>query len=229
VHFDAMEPDEFLEAVWDSHNFEINIVRLLGSGDISIVNKLLESFNKFQPFGSEVTLCAAFFDALASILIKVDDRKWMYLIAKNQDREIDHGISRLINSFLCSRKEKENIICNVLELLCNLTEQLDDINNRQSILDVPNKALVQVLSEENVNDKIINYSITFLAAVASYDSGRDAEVESMTEESYQIVRVDLVRFGIREVLMPIFTSTNLGLIEVLNIIDFINQYPENIP
>jgi hypothetical protein len=101
-----MEPDKVLEAVWDSHNFDRNVATLLGSRDISIVNKLLELFNTFQPFGSEFTISVEFFVALASILITLDDRKWMYLIAKNQDREIDHGISRLINSFLYHGRKK---------------------------------------------------------------------------------------------------------------------------
>jgi hypothetical protein len=98
----------------------------------------------------------------------------------------------------------------------------------QSIFDAP---LVQILSEENINDKIIiiNYGITFLSTVISSDL---EEEEDTTNESLQIVRVDLVRFRICEVLMPILTRTgilSLGVRDVLYIFNFINKRPEDIP
>jgi hypothetical protein len=184
-NYDVMEPDEFLEYVWHGHNFQGNVARLLHSGNISIVTKLLELFNQYFPFGSELIISVEIFDALSCILIEMDDRKWIYLIGKNQEKEIDHGLSRLINSFLCSQKEKEIIISSVLKLMCHFTQFNDsNFDNMSNILDAPNvsKALVKILIEEKTNNKITGYCLKFLNEIVTYDF----EEEPDTEDQLQV-------------------------------------------
>jgi hypothetical protein len=78
-NYSEMESDEFLKAVWQSHNFDSNVARLLRSGDILIVNKLLDSLNLHHSFGGELTISVVILNALASILIAIDDKKRIYL------------------------------------------------------------------------------------------------------------------------------------------------------
>jgi hypothetical protein len=235
---DELEPEEFLQAVWASYNFQRNLARLFCSGNVSIVNKLLESFDHINPFSSEVPLSAKIFDSLASILITVDDRKWIYLIAKNQEKEIDHGISRLINSYLCTQKDKDVVICNALKLMWSYTDEhfvksrcLYESNSGNminiNILAAPNmfKALVKIISEERMNDTIMEYCLHFLSSLLSYNS---IEQPGTTEASLQIVRVDLVRFGICELLIPLLGGSRY-VIKALTITHFISKCPEYIP
>lgn len=184
------EPGEFLEDVWHGQDFQGNVARLLHSGDISIVTELLNLFNQYLPFESEFEISVDIFDALSCILIEMDDKKWIYLIGKNQEKEIDHGLSRLINSFLCSQKEKQIIICSVLELMTNFTSFNDsDCYTMSNILNAPNisKALVKILLEEKMNDKITGYCLKILNEIITLD---------FEEESGVVVTQDELRVSI---------------------------------
>lgn len=95
----------------------------------------------------------------------MDQRKWTYLIAKNQERDIDDGVVRLINNFLYSQKERDIITSNVLKLMHSLTvvkpERIGPTNVHWSVAadstnvlyvyNIP-KAVVQIFIDEKMND-----------------------------------------------------------------------------
>jgi hypothetical protein len=92
-------------------------------------------------------------------------------IYKNQEKVIDHGLSRLINNFICSQKDKEIIICDVLELTrCYLTRYRSNFDSMINIMDSPNmfRAVVLIFNEEKTNDKITKYCLKFLSEVVTY-------------------------------------------------------------
>jgi hypothetical protein len=116
----------FGEAVWYNNNFDSNLAKLSRGGDCRRVRKSLVFITHMINGESDCILIvsAEMFDSLASIILQPmlssqedNERKLVYLIAKNQDMAIDGSISRLIDSFIYSRKEKVSIAYNVLKIL----------------------------------------------------------------------------------------------------------------
>jgi hypothetical protein len=97
-----------------------------------------------------------FFDALASIWCQPirsshedEETKWFYLIVKNQDKAIDHGISRLIYSFLYSPQGKCAIMCDALSIMSTFVNDDSPVKNIIYCLKAPYipKAFVNILIE----------------------------------------------------------------------------------
>jgi hypothetical protein len=113
-----------VDTVWISNDFESNIIKLLEGGDCWRMRKSLESLSKIVGNASDLSVSTEMFKSLVSILLQPirssaedDMLEWVYLIAKNQTKAIDHGILRLINSGLYSRNEKTSIAYNVLKII----------------------------------------------------------------------------------------------------------------
>jgi hypothetical protein len=87
-------------SVWYSKNFERNVASLLRGGDCWRVRKLMESILKMVGDKCDLPVGAEFFDSLASVILQSmtssledgDELKWAYLIDKNQEITVDHGI-----------------------------------------------------------------------------------------------------------------------------------------
>jgi hypothetical protein len=119
----------FRENVWQMNGFERNMVRLLGGGDRWRLRKTLEVLSKLidNDRDCDVKVNDKFFNSLASIILQPDqsspltgESKWTYLITNDQNKPIDRGISRLINSFLYSKRGNTNIVFNLLNLMSAL-------------------------------------------------------------------------------------------------------------
>jgi hypothetical protein len=117
--------DSFIrQNVWDHNNFESNIIKLIKGGDCWRVRKSLKLIQNVVVDCTDLGVNVEVFDSLASMLLhplrsSAEDAelKWVYLITKNQDSAIDSDISRLINSFLYSRKGRSSIVHNVLNII----------------------------------------------------------------------------------------------------------------
>jgi hypothetical protein len=117
------EETVFRENIWKFNDFDSNMVILLQGGNCWRVSKSLELMLKLVD-GSDLEISAELFDALASIVLHPvladllnEELQWAYLIAKNQEKAIDNGISRLINSYLYSWKGKSVINFNVINII----------------------------------------------------------------------------------------------------------------
>jgi hypothetical protein len=132
------------------------MVKLLQGGKLlGRVSKSVELIQEIVDNVRYLTVSFGFFDSLASILLQPvlspqedEERILAYLIVKNQDKSIDCGISRLIDSFIYSRKRKTSVACNVLKIISRFIIQdnsdSDNEDNFQNALNIP-KALVKVL------------------------------------------------------------------------------------
>jgi hypothetical protein len=118
----------FPKAIWATHNFLGNIVKLLKGGDGRKIYNSIQLIMDIVDDDCPLECSCELFDTLALILLKRntlppenDQRNWAYLISKNQKLKVDHGILRLINTFLCSsRKQTINKISyNVLGMIRN--------------------------------------------------------------------------------------------------------------
>jgi hypothetical protein len=89
------------------------------------------------------------------------------------------------------------------------------------------KALVKILNEEKMNNEIVEYCLNCLSDVLSYNFSE--KFPPTIEATLQNLRVDLVRFGICELLMPILGGSTTHFVAVLTITHFINKCPEYIP
>jgi hypothetical protein len=162
-----IEDSIFRQNVWCKNNFDSNIARLLQEGDCWRVRKSLELIQNIVGNADHIIISSEIFDSLASILlqplrsVKEDEaRTLVYLIAKSQNRSIDLGISRLIDSFLSSRKGKTSVVCNVLKIIYPFIapesiSEYDNVVNYSKAPKIPN-AMVKILIEEKGNTDIID-------------------------------------------------------------------------
>jgi hypothetical protein len=122
----------FPNEVW-TRTFLNNIVKLFKGG---YGRELYESLHLLQSLTrneSELECTPALFDELSLILlqrntltVENEQRNWAYLILKNGEQKIDHGISRLINSFLFSSRKDTiiNITSNALLTIRNFVGEI---------------------------------------------------------------------------------------------------------
>lgn len=87
--------------------------------------------------------------------MRTDDMKWALLIAKNQEITLDHGILRLINSYLYSRKAKNTIAYSILKTISAfiafnplIVSPKDDVVYLPKVL-TGQSALANILKDEN--------------------------------------------------------------------------------
>jgi hypothetical protein len=198
----AIADSEFRQAVWYGNNFDSNIVILLRGGDCWRVRKSLELIQKIVEGAHNITVYGDFFDSLASILLQPirsskedEERKLVYLIATNQDRSLDFGVSRLIHSFLYSRKGKTDIAFSILKIISAFVCQEDsdgtNEDNLETAADITN-ALIKTLIEEK-NADVIWMSLELLST--KYD-----------DDSYHSIFDPFIERGICEVLMCIMKT-----------------------
>jgi hypothetical protein len=136
-----------------------------------------------------------------------------------QEKSINHGILRLINSFLYSRQEKTAIACNVLKIFSAF------INYGPTFIDyiageIP-EALVKILYEENSNKNVIKICLK----VANH-------LVSCSHIDIQSVSSKFVRCGICEAIMfimEIHPHDEEMIRKLLSIIGNIVLEGENIP
>jgi hypothetical protein len=117
----------FPEEIW-TDTFLDSIVKLLRGGygrEIYQSLQLLESLTRNE---SELKCSSELFSTLSLILlqrntltVENEQRNWAYLILKNGEQKVDHGISRLINSFLYSSRKQTilTISLNALRIIRN--------------------------------------------------------------------------------------------------------------
>lgn len=162
-----VEDSAFRQNVWYNNDFDDNMVKLLQEGDCWKVRKSLELLDEIVEDADDLTVSVEIFDSLALILLQpmqsseeYEERKWVYLIMKNQDKPITQDTSRLIDSFLYSEEGKVRISANVLKIITTFindnTEDDEDFDlgsNKVHFLDASNipKALVEILSEKKGN------------------------------------------------------------------------------
>lgn len=104
---------EFRKILWTSNNFMGNIANFLKGDDNRKKYNLLRLMHNVVGWFFEIEITCELFDTLSLILsqrkilhLENEERNWVYLISKNRREEVDHGVLRLINSFLyLSRKE----------------------------------------------------------------------------------------------------------------------------
>jgi hypothetical protein len=90
----------FVETVWHNNDFESNMIKLLEGGDCWRVRKSLESLSEIVGNASNnLSVSSEMFKSLVSILLQPirssaegEMLEWVYLIAKNQTKAVDHGI-----------------------------------------------------------------------------------------------------------------------------------------
>jgi hypothetical protein len=187
----------FGKAVWRTNNFDSNMVKLLNGGDCWRLRKSLELLVKMVGDPCDLPVSVEIFESLASILLQPDeDVEWAYLIAKNQKIAVDHGVLRLINSFLYSRKEKRKIFCNVLEIIKGFAN--DEVGSSDNTTNfclsekVP-EALIKILVEENGDDVIeIGLEIVFISSLNYFGEFENISI--------------LIDAGLLEALVKIFNS-----------------------
>jgi hypothetical protein len=163
-----VEDSVFRQDVWYNNNFDDNMVKLLQEGDCWRVRKSLNLIDEIVDDADDLTVSVDIFNSLACILLQpmqspeeYEERKWVHLIVKNQDKPINQDTSRLIDSFLFSEEGKVRISCNVLKIITTFindnTEHDEDFQGGRSNEDnfihasiIP-KALVEILSEKKGN------------------------------------------------------------------------------
>jgi hypothetical protein len=152
----VIENSVFGKEVWKANRFYSNMVELLEGADRWRVRKSLEILSKLVDMDGDcdLSLSNGFFESLASIILQPEqaifvdkERVWIHLIAKNQNKTIDQGISRLINSFLYSRKEEIKIVGNVMNIIYISTYKRNGIRNCIHLSQAESipKALVSIL------------------------------------------------------------------------------------
>jgi hypothetical protein len=212
---DNDEDSVFRQNVWCDNNFDSNMVRLLQGGNCWRVSKSLELILKIvdDEMGSDILISAELFDALASIIlipVRADllneELQWAYLIAKNQKTAVDHGVSRLINSYLHSWKGKSRIDSNVMNILSALVsgENSPEMNciHFSSAPNIP-KALVLMLSEEKGNTDIIEICLQLGYRLVTVEPLGVNESLSDYGLDVRVVRSNFIKCGICEVIFPV--------------------------
>jgi hypothetical protein len=130
--------------------------------------------------------------------LEEEEMKWVHLIAKDQEIAIDHGVLRLINSFLYSRREKNIVVCNTLKIISAFifTEMSpeDNVIAFTRARDIP-KALVKILTEENGDGDVITICLLLADGLATCCENSDMDIQSVCRT--------FVRWGIAEALMHI--------------------------
>jgi hypothetical protein len=212
---DYNDDNDFRQCVWNS-NFDLNIVKLLKAGRLlGSVSKSVELIQKVVDDVHYLIVGVGFFDVLASILLQPvlspqedEERILAYLIVKNQDKSVDCGISRLIDSFIYSRKRKTNVACNVLKIISSYivhdNSDNDNEDNFQNARNAP-KALVKVLIEEK-DENIIDMCLNLLIRLDSRDD-----------------YLSMIAFGICEALMYIMKTFPLDQNKMDNVLDIIYE------
>jgi hypothetical protein len=155
----------------DSNDFDSNLIKLFEGGNCWRVRKSLVIIQKIVDDTHDIPVSVDFFCSLASILLQPlrsfqedEERKMTYLIIKNQNTAIDNGISRLIDSFLYSRKGKTAIAYNVLQIISSVIVNQnndDNIENFSYSASIP-KALIKTIIEEKENADVIEMCLKLL-------------------------------------------------------------------
>jgi hypothetical protein len=235
----------FRQYLWLDNCFDSNLVRLFEGGDCWRVRKSLELIHKFVDDAWDMAVSSKTFDALASIILQKmqsfevqyfnEEWKWAYLIAKNQDCQVDDDILRLINSFLYSRKGKTAIACNVLKIVSAFIS--DDIcggTNTLNILDSPMiPALVLILLNEIENTHVIGDCLSVIKALVDFEHEGENENDGdeFIEREMSFFCMNFERCGICEALITIidvYILDNIMIRNVLYIIDIIINRGERI-
>jgi hypothetical protein len=173
---ELMTDRTFCQNVWSENCFDNSMVNLLMGGDCWRVRKSLGLIQNIVINAHDLTVSAGFFESLASILLQPmlsavedDEMKWVSLIAKDQNMALDPGISRLINSFLYSRKGKSSIAYNVLNIICVLTDlESNDIEEFSPTLPFI-EALVKILKEEKDNTDVLDVCLKLIRRLVTTD------------------------------------------------------------
>jgi hypothetical protein len=130
------------------------------------------------------------FDSLAFIIWDLrfpteveEEKKWAYLIAKQQDRPTDSDFPRLINSFLYSQKGKSSITCNVLKMISALIgndngPKVNDICVSKSdyVPPVLRRCMNSQIDNSDVIKGCLNLALTMVRTVT--DNGNDSDIEN---------------------------------------------------
>jgi hypothetical protein len=154
--------------------------------------------------------------SILSSLNNEEEMQWAYLISKNQEKEIDHGILRLINSFPYSRKDKNGIFYIALETIYELLdEELCAEENLIHFANAPNvpKALVKLLIDEKENTEIINVRLALVSILVTLDN---------SEIDIQIVNRSLVTCGICEAVVHFMEIPTIDEDKIHSAIQIIN-------
>lgn len=226
---------------WLMNGFDTNMVKLMGGGDCWRLRKPLEVLSKLidNDRDCDIVVSAEFFDSLASIIshpmrssLDDEEMKWAYLITSNQDKVIDHGISRLINSYLYSKKGKTSIAYNLLKILSALVLKDSTSVNSYYLSIVPNipQALINILCEEKENADIIEICLALVYRNFSFHR------EILSENSYENITVlgeNYIRCGICKALIPIIdmymshVSKLKNALEIISCIINYNMYTDD--
>jgi hypothetical protein len=172
---------------------------------------------------------------LASILLVEDERNFAYLIAKNQEREIDHGLLRTINGFVCSVEEKNTLTCRLLQIMQYLSEEGASDVNTLNILNAPNvsKVLIKILTEEKKNKEIIIRCHDLIHQMIT--NNFEEYVTRDYQQSVEIAQKKFLKYEIIEALMssvePFLSIYGNSLIggNVLDIFSYLAEDYNNIP
>lgn len=205
--------------------------KLFKGGDRWRIKKSLELLLKMVGDKSCLSVGKEFFEALASIILQPmrslqendEERKWIYLIADNQERTIDHGILRLINSCLYSQKAKNAIAYNFLKIINSLINA--NVNAEYNLIDFSDarnipEALVKILVEENGDEDVIKLCVSVTYKLVMCDNYRMDNISICS---------NLMDQGIFEALMLIMESHPSVIEDMLLIISQIVLYKRNIP
>jgi hypothetical protein len=193
----------FCQTVWNINNFENNMVKLLKGGDCWRLKKSLKLIQNIVVSAHDLTVSASFFDSLASVIWDLrfpadveEERKWAYLIAKNQDTLTDRYFTdryfpRMINSFLYSQKGKSSTTYNVLKIISALigNEHGPRVNdNSVSKSQYVPSVLYRCLHTEKDNSDVINVcldlALIMVRTVTIIDDESDVEEEPHDEPSF---------------------------------------------
>lgn len=216
------------------------MVKFLDGGDcwrlrksLKLIMALVDPGISYYDFKVSVEI----FNSLASIilqptrlLLRDDEIKWIYLIAKNQEKEIDQDTIRLINSFLYSRKGVTAITETVQRIIyLNINDkaspEVNGFNFRKSTY-IP-KALVKILIEEKGNPEAVQ--ICLLLSYMLVSKGFCVKYLSL-DARLQIC--NFIQCGICEALLPfvdIYVSDSSKMEEVVCTILCITMVPSSIP
>jgi hypothetical protein len=215
--------------VWYSNNFERNIASLLRGGDCWRVRKSIKLILKMVGDKCDLPVSAEIFDSLASVILQSirssvedgDKTKWAYLIAKNQEIAVDHGILRLVNSFLYSRKAKINTVHNIFKIISAFVNY-DTRSYHGGLVcakDIP-KALIEVLIEENGNEDITKICLDIFHKLVDSYHFRKIDLSSM---SYSELPETFIH------IMDIYSCNRDMIQNILSVITHIVADNENIP
>jgi hypothetical protein len=165
--------------VWTGNNFDSNMIKLIKKGDCWRLRKSLKFIKDIVYYDFSIG-SVEFYDSLASLLMKPtisfqedEEMEWASFIVRKQDKAIDLGISRLINSFLYSRKGKTEIAWNVLNIILTLKDEEDFSSRMNSISKSPfiARALVQTLNQEKDDTHVVNVCLEIARIMITAESG----------------------------------------------------------